>query len=45
MKFELFNMQTGEMFTKTITPLAKAQKFIDKCKYSRKILILGWQYI
>lgn len=45
MEFELYDLKTGKTFKKTITPMAKAQTFINKCKHSRKIVILSQRYV
>lgn len=45
MEFELFDRQNGKIFKKTIQPMAKAQRFIEKCKYSNKIMILSQRYL
>ena len=45
MEFELYDAKTGKTFTKTITPMSKAQAFINKCKYSKKIMILSQRYV
>lgn len=45
MEFELFDKNTGKTFTKTITPMSKAQAFINKCRYSKKIVILSQRYV
>ena len=44
MDFELMNLQTGEIFHKTILPMAKAISFLHKTKYSKKILVLSYRY-
>ena len=45
MEFELYDAKTGKTFTKTITPMSKAQAFINKCKHSKKIMILSQRYV
>lgn len=45
MEFEVFEFATGRTFKKTITPLSKALRFMERAKYSKKILILNSKYI
>lgn len=45
MEFELFDTKTGKTFKKTITPMSKAQSFINKCRFSKKIVILSQRYV
>lgn len=45
MEFELYDLATRKTFKKTITPMARAQAFINKCKYSKKIVILSQRYL
>lgn len=45
MEFELYDAKSGKVFTKTIKPMSKALDFINKCKHSRKIVILSQRYV
>ena len=37
----LLNLETGKRFVKTFESLFLCKKFVKKCKYSRKVLVLA----
>lgn len=38
----LMNLKTGERFTKTFESLFLCRKFVNKCKYSRKVKVISY---
>ena len=38
----LLNMKTGKRFVKTFDSLFLCKKFVDKCKYSKKVKVLAY---
>ena len=37
----LMNLETGEKFTKVFDSLFLCKKFVDKCRYSKKVRVLA----
>lgn len=44
MDFELMDLKTGRIFHKTILPVSKAMRFLQKLQYSRKLMALSYRY-
>lgn len=40
-EFELFNMKTGAVFKKIVSPMHAAIKFEEKLRYSNKLMVLS----